>query len=101
MFTKTDLDYYRLRKIPSLKGVIDRRKNDISIHKVINDKVCYDPYQIKIRGSSKHNIIQLFFSKYKRTKSQYNPLAWDEFLTWVYTNSQTRKYYYKFTKGNI
>lgn len=98
MFTKTDLDYYRLRKIPNLKGVNDNCNNNISIHNIINDKVGYDPFQIKIKGTSKYNIMQLLFSKYRRTKAQYNPLTWEEFLTWVYNNSQTRKYYYKFTK---
>lgn len=65
-FTKTDLKYYRLRKIPSLKGVVDYRENVVTIHQVINDKVKYDPFNMKRCGTTKHNLFNAMYRKYRR-----------------------------------
>ena len=53
-FTKTDLIYYRQRKIPSLLGITIENET-VSIHKVINSKVKYDPFNMKMKGTAKHN----------------------------------------------
>ena len=65
-FTKTDLKYYRLRKIPSLKGVVDYQENVVTIHQVINDKVKYDPFNMKLCGTTKHNLFNAMYRKYRR-----------------------------------
>ncbi len=65
-FTRDDLKYYRLRKIPSLKGVVDYKENTITIHQVINSKVKYDPFNMKVNGTNRHNIFNTMYRKYKR-----------------------------------
>lgn len=96
-FTKTDLKYYRQRKIPSLLGITLENEN-ISIHSVINAKVKYDPFNMKNKGTVKHNKINLLRSKYKRfLKGGYLAPTRDEFKQFLMNDSQLRKYFKRFT----
>lgn len=95
-FTKTDLKYYRLRKIPSLKGVVDYSNNTVSIHQVINDKVKYDPFEMKRKGTAKHNLFALMFSKYKRVLKARTQEERDQFINFLDSKNCLRKYKKRF-----
>lgn len=85
-FTSTDLKYYRQRKIPRLLDVkIDNEK--ISIHEVINSKVNYDPFEMRKKGTVKHNKMNLLRSKYNRyLKGGFLAPTRDEFKHFLLLN---------------
>ena len=95
-FTRDDLKYYRLRKIPSLKGVTDYRENSITIHQVINSKVNYDPFNMKVNGTNKHNIFNTMYRKYKIVLKLNIPDERLEFINFLGKYDKLKKYQKRF-----
>ena len=95
-FTRSDLKYYRLRKIPSLKGVTDYRDNTITIHQVINDKVNYDPFKIKTCGTTKHNLFNSMYRKYKEFLKYGIEDHRTEFINFLGKYDKLKKYQKRF-----
>lgn len=95
-FTKTDLKYYRQRKIPSLLGITIENEM-VSIHEVINNKVKYDPFDMKNKGTHKHNRMNLLRAKYKRlVVGGYLAPSKEEFLYFLQSDNYLRKYLKRF-----
>ena len=64
---KIHLKFYRERKCPSLVGFT--MDTEISINTLINHKVSYDPFLMKVKGTKRHNaysLLRLIYSNYLR-----------------------------------
>ena len=90
---KLRLQFYRERKVKSLAGF--KIDNTITIHQLINSKVDYDPFDIKNKGTSKHNMHQLLKSKYRQFKR--GSLSREELLHWLGLKDYLSKYVKRFT----
>jgi len=90
--TKTTLDWYRQKKIPSLCGKSD--KYVITIHSVLNAQFNYDPFDMKKRGTNHHNAINLLGLSYRSYKKGYKSKT--DFIDQLNRNKYLAKYASKF-----
>ena len=61
--SKTRFEFYRENKLNSFAGYSCPKT--ITIHKVINSKTCYDPFEMRKKGTRRNNSINLLRSCYK------------------------------------
>lgn len=89
---KLRFQYYRERKVKSLAGfTVD---NTVSIHKLINSKVGYDPFDMRKNGTSRHNMQNLLKSKYKQFKK--GSITRSDFVHWLGLKEYLTKYVKRF-----
>lgn len=89
--TKEHLIFYRQNKIKALWGI---KEDNINIHTLINLQVNYDPFDIKKKGTKRHNNINLLRLIYKNYKKGY--ITKTDFLLKLVNNSHLNKYEKRF-----
>ncbi len=89
---KLRFQFYRERKVKSLAGFTV--KNTVGIHALINSKVGYDPFEMKMKGTSKHNLQNLFKSKYRQFKR--GSVTREDFIHWLELKDYLSKYSKRF-----
>lgn len=90
--SKIRYDFYVQNKIPKLGDFT--YKDKVSIHKVINDKVNYDPFQMRKKETERHNklnLLKLSYNNYKRGLKTK-----DEFFYTLISNKYIAKYLKRF-----
>ncbi len=92
IMNNTRFQFYRERKVKSLAGFTV--ENTVSIHEVINNKVSYDPFGMKKKGTGKHNLQSLLKSKYRRFKR--GSITRENFILFVGANMYLQKYSKRF-----
>lgn len=89
---KLRFQFYRERKVKSLAGFTV--ENTVNINKLINSKVKYDPFDMRTKGTSKHNLQNLFKSKYKQfIRGSINRV---DFVYWLSMKDYLAKYAKRF-----
>lgn len=83
--TKSHLNFYRMNKV---KNPWNIEEDKINIHKLINIQINYDPFNMREKGTKRHNSInrlRLIYSNYKKgyiTKTDFIlKLEVDQYLT--------------------
>ena len=85
---KLRFQFYRERKVKSLAGFTV--ENTVSINKLINSKAKYDPFDMKNKGTSRHNLQNLFKSKYKQFIR--GSISREDFVYWLSMKDYLAKY---------
>uniref|UniRef100_A0AB39AJF8 Homing endonuclease n=1 Tax=Vibrio phage P018-4 TaxID=3229728 RepID=A0AB39AJF8_9CAUD len=89
---KTQYKFFVERKIPRLGDF--ENKIQVSVHQVINSKSGYDPFNMKSKGTKRHNelnLLKLSYGNYKRGFTTKN-----EFLYLIRNKTYLAKYYRRF-----
>ncbi len=89
---KLRFQYYRERKVKTLAGFTV--ENTVNINKLINSKVSYDPFDMRNKGTSKHNLQNLFKSKYRQFIR--GSITREDFVHWLSMKDYLAKYTKRF-----